>query len=367
MVRTGEIDNPNHSLNHTRTEGSIVEVPEEVTSDGLERFSDSDPDPDPSEGEAEADADADAEGESEVALSLTIGSEIVAAHPFTASIRSGHITPLRSVINRDVSGSSQSSISPVSSLAGDQSSHQMSIFNHPQTQWAPTNPGSNTIFQLPYKASGKGPSTKSSYSSLSAVSNLIPHSRSTSGSMSLRSISSSSSTAPQIAGGAIPIDPRLVQLKRPAPAESFARSSRSRVEDILSENEEPATWVEGHIPTLDYVDGNGGGGFHIGSEPTSLPYIPYDAHVPLNDDISPSSYSVSQSTDGFNGDLTPYMMAPDAWSTNTPFVYLPHISNTGVGEFEMPPEYDFTFTQEPINTIPAEPNSSIIAGGATKR
>lgn len=337
MVQSGEIDHlPSQQAQAQSEMDDQRPVPvggADIDSDGLEQFSDSDP-------------DADAEGESEP------------SSPPSDQV-GGCITVIRSqpVIVRQASSDSSSStesldgVSPYTARAEDQVSVQTPARPH----WA-TGPSD---LPKPVPSTKKATSTKSSYSSLSAASAMMgsSHSRSTSGTNSLRSVSSSSSNSvpPSLSSlseiqatshdaiTGIPIDPRLAHLKRPAPSESFARSSRARVEDILTLSETHSTWAPEHFPHSTVE-----GGFHIGdppsqhSMPMSLPYIPYDTHQ------------------GYTGDLTPYVMAPNAWSTDTTFTYLPHIAQPemstgtsmgmgGYGGFDMPPEYDFTFTQEPTS------------------
>ena len=172
------------------------------------------------------------------------------------------------------------------------------------------------------------PSTKSSYSSLSAASAAAgPRKRnisdsSTSTSSNLRSTSGSSTSSYH--------QPGEKDLKRPAKT-SFSRSSRSRVEDILSDHSTPSTWIAGHAPNA---------GFHIGADPRFIPQHPYQTPQQRDDAQAPPPY-----------EMGPYLMAPDAWnhnmgygwtSTNTP-TPTPTPTSGGTGGFTIPTEYEFTF------------------------
>jgi hypothetical protein len=149
-------------------------------------------------------------------------------------------------------------------------------------------------------------STKSSYSSLSAASNMAgPRKRNisdSSTSSNLRSTSGSSTSSFQRQG-----------------RESFSRS-RSRVDDILSDTQTTSPWVNGHAP---------GHAFHIGYDPRyrSQPQYQPQPQAP------PPAY-----------EMGPYVMAPSGWSSfesmPTP---LAHMSSGGKGGFTIPREYDFTF------------------------
>jgi hypothetical protein len=150
-------------------------------------------------------------------------------------------------------------------------------------------------------------SAKSSYSSLSAVSTAVggggrPRKRNisdSSTSSNLRSTSGSSTSSYQRQG-----------------RESFSRS-RSRVDDILSDNNTTSPWVEGHAP---------GHAFHIG-------YDPRYRSQPQYQPTAPPPY-----------EMGPYVMAPSGWSSFEPMpTPLAHMSNGGKGGFTIPREYDFTF------------------------
>lgn len=288
MVRNGEIGSP-------AAQASVVELDE--VDEGLERMEDS--------------TDADAEGESDDDFSSPPIIDFRSAPARLDSKPGFQLVPMPSSDSGSTSpGASEKSPVQAPSI---------------ERNWTTPSALTTNFTQLPYT---KVPSTKSSYSSLSAASGMaaLSHSRSTSGATSTRSVSSSSSTAAAAAAAinaSVPIDPRLQQLKRPAPAESYARSSRSRVEEILTE--EPASWVEDHAPNQ---------AFHIGADPAQA----------------------QAQTSALPMDLTPFLMTPaeasryevDAWSTDSSFVYLPHIAQTRIGSFELPPEYEFTFTQDPI-------------------
>jgi hypothetical protein len=149
-------------------------------------------------------------------------------------------------------------------------------------------------------------SAKSSYSSLSAASNMAgPRKRNisdSSTSSNLRSTSgSSSSSFPGRQG-----------------RESFSRS-RSRVDDILSDNQTTSPWVNGHAP---------GHAFHIGYDPRYRSQPQYQPQPQ-----APPPY-----------EMGPYVMAPSGWSS---FESMPtpmaHMSSGGKGGFTIPREYDFTF------------------------
>jgi hypothetical protein len=151
-------------------------------------------------------------------------------------------------------------------------------------------------------------STKSSYSSLSAASNMIgPRKRNisdSSTSSNLRSTSgSSTSSFPGRQG-----------------RESFSRS-RSRVDDILSDNQTPSPWVNGHAP---------GHAFHIGYDPR---YRSQPQYQPQPQPTAPPPY-----------EMGPYVMAPSGWSSYEPMpTPMAHMSRGGKGGFTIPREYDFTF------------------------
>jgi hypothetical protein len=144
-------------------------------------------------------------------------------------------------------------------------------------------------------------SAKSSYSSLSAASSMAgPRKRNisdSSTSSNLRSTSGSSTSSFPARQG----------------RESFSRS-RSRVDDILSDNSTPSPWVDGHAP---------GHAFHIGYDPR---YRSQPQYQTLPQVQAPPPY-----------EMGPYVMAPSGWSTP-----LPHM-NDGKGGFTIPREYDFTF------------------------
>lgn len=286
MIRTGEIDRPNLPSGYDRFPVALY-----THTRGDARFEElSD---DEGEGEEE-DADADGESDEERTPSLV---EVDVSLQAPAEVPSRPALFTTSPLPSFTSSHSSSSTTP----------SPVQLTGRPIWTTGPT------------PAKGKrAASNQSSYSSLSAVSQLAAqaHSRSTSGTTgSTRSVSSSStSSAPGIA-----IDPRLEMLKRPAQQESFTRSSRSRVEDLLTE--EPAEWVAGHAP---------GEGFHIGADPSLIHYT-----------NGPAAFEMPT-------DVTPYLMAPDAWSTTTPFHFLPHVTQPTAGEFSMPPSYEFTFGQEMV-------------------
>jgi hypothetical protein len=145
-------------------------------------------------------------------------------------------------------------------------------------------------------------SAKSSYSSLSAVSNMAgPRKRNisdSSTSSNLRSTSGSSTSSFQRQG-----------------RESFSRS-RSRVDDILSDNQTTSPWVNGHAP---------GHAFHVG-------YDPRYRSQPQYQPTPPPAY-----------EMGPYVIAPSGWSSYEPMpTPMPHMSG-GKGGFTIPSEYDFTF------------------------
>jgi hypothetical protein len=150
-------------------------------------------------------------------------------------------------------------------------------------------------------------SAKSSYSSLSAVSTLAGGARKrnisdSSTSSNLRSTSGSSTSSFQRQG-----------------RESFSRS-RSRVDDILTDNTTPSPWVNGHAP---------GHAFHVGYDPRyrSQPQYQPQPQAP------PPAY-----------EMGPYVMAPSGWSSYEPMpTPMAHMSNGGKGGFTIPSEYDFTF------------------------
>jgi hypothetical protein len=147
-------------------------------------------------------------------------------------------------------------------------------------------------------------SAKSSYSSLSAASNMAgPRKRNisdSSTSSNLRSTSgSSTSSFPGRQG-----------------RESFSRS-RSRVDDILSDTQTTSPWVNGHAP---------GHAFHIG-------YDPRYRSQPQYQPTPPPAY-----------EMGPYVMAPSGWSSYEPMpTPMAHMSSGGKGGFTIPREYDFTF------------------------
>jgi hypothetical protein len=197
---------------------------------------------------------------------------------------------------------------------------------------------------------GKGhASNKSSYSSLSAVSNLAPSIRkrniydSSTSTSNLRSVSGSSTSS-------FPLyheDPTN-HLKRPVGQESHVRSSRARVEEMLPDLTTPS-WVPGHDPNH---------GFHIGSDPRSMPHsYPY-----LN--TNPPPYE----SEGYHIHPHSQDSRHQGWNVQGEFQYLPHMDHfnanihmgtgtgmgnperTGNGEaeagwFVMPREYNFTFAQ----------------------
>jgi hypothetical protein len=148
-------------------------------------------------------------------------------------------------------------------------------------------------------------SAKSSYSSLSAVSALAgPRKRNisdSSTSSNLRSTSGSSTSSFQRQG-----------------RESFSRS-RSRVDDILSDNTTPSPWVNGHAP---------GHAFHIGYDPRYRSQPQYQPQPQ-----APPPY-----------EMGPYVMAPSGWSSYEPMpTPMAHMDSGGKGGFTIPREYDFTF------------------------
>jgi hypothetical protein len=150
-------------------------------------------------------------------------------------------------------------------------------------------------------------SAKSSYSSLSAASNMVgPRKRNisdSSTSSNLRSTSGSSTSSFQRQG-----------------RESFSRS-RSRVDDILSDNTTPSPWVNGHAP---------GHAFHIGYDPR---YRSQPQYQPQPQVQAPPPY-----------EMGPYVMAPSGWSSYEPMpTPMAHMSSGGKGGFTIPREYDFTF------------------------
>jgi hypothetical protein len=118
--------------------------------------------------------------------------------------------------------------------------------------------------------------------------------------------------------------------KRPIGRESFSRSSRARVEDVLEDHSTQAGWLDGHTPQTH------GQGFHIGADPRMVPYQ-YS---------NPPPYEVNPS-----GEMG-HVMAPDAWSTEGGYQYLPHMSHLSMGKdsartggegFAVPREYEFTY------------------------
>lgn len=275
MVRNGEIGPNAH----------VVELDE--VDEGLERM--------------EGSSDADAEGESDDDFSPV--DEFRSAPAQIGSKPAFQLVPMPSP-------GSDSSTSPLSSLTSPTQPGQLTKTSTTLNSTVLAPSALTTVTHQPYT---RAPSTKSSYSSLSAVSGIAAqsHSRSTSGSTSIRSVSSSSSTGPTI-------DPRLRHLKRPAQVESHTRSSRSRVEEILTK--EPASWVENHDPTQS---------FHIGSDPAQA--------APRTMELTPYLMTTSGSS-GFDA---------SAWSAETSFVFLPHVAQPTVGAFELPPEYEFTYAHDP--------------------
>jgi hypothetical protein len=152
-------------------------------------------------------------------------------------------------------------------------------------------------YTLPQQAS-----TKSSYSSLSAVSTTVggggPRKRNISD-------SSTSSNLRSTSGSSISSFPGRQG------RESFYRS-RSRVDDILTDNSTTSPWVDGHAPDHS---------FHVGYDPR---YRSRPQYQPLP--TPPPAY-----------EMGPYVMAPSGWSTP-----MAHMSG-GKGGFTIPKEYDFTF------------------------
>jgi len=152
-------------------------------------------------------------------------------------------------------------------------------------------------------------SVKSSYSSLSAASSMVSSRKrnisDSSTSSNIRSTSGSSTSS-------------FPEPDKRQGRESFSRS-RSRVDDILSDNQTTSPWVNGHAPNQ---------GFHIGYDPRfrSQPqYQPQPAQPPAYE-------------------MGPYVMAPSGWSSFEPAL-MPHMSTStgGKGGFTIPKEYEFTF------------------------
>jgi len=205
-------------------------------------------------------------------------------------------------------------LSPVSSIGSHISAIPYTQHVHPPAQY------------ITYEHQ---PSTKSSYSSLSAASaaaglrkrNISDSSTSTSSNLRSTSGSSTSSYQPQA---------EEKNLKRPAKT-SFSRSSRSRVEDILSDHSTPSTWIAGHSPNA---------GFHIGADPRFIPQHPYQTPQQRDDIQAPPPY-----------EMGPYLMAPDAWNHNMGYGWTSTSTSTstptptsgGTGGFTIPTEYEFTF------------------------
>jgi hypothetical protein len=148
-------------------------------------------------------------------------------------------------------------------------------------------------------------SAKSSYSSLSAASNMAgPRKRNISD-------SSTSSNIRSTSGSSTSSFPEKRQGR-----ESFSRS-RSRVDDILSDTTTASPWVNGHAP---------GHAFHIG-------YDPRYRSQPQYQTTAPPPY-----------EMGPYVMAPSGWSNYEPMpTPMAHMSSGGKGGFTIPREYDFTF------------------------
>jgi len=205
-------------------------------------------------------------------------------------------------------------LSPVSSIGSHISAFPYTQHIHPPAQY------------ITYEHQS---STKSSYSSLSAASaaagprkrNISDSSTSTSSNLRSTSGSSTSSYQPQS---------EEKNLKRPAKT-SFSRSSRSRVEDILSDHSTPSTWIPGHAPNA---------GFHIGADPRFIPQHPYQTPQQRDDTQAPPPY-----------EMGPYLMAPDAWNHNMGYGWTSANTSTptpiptsgGTGGFTIPSEYEFTF------------------------
>jgi len=286
-----------------------------------------------SEDNAQDQQDEDAEGESEDGYryqpanipTSTINSGVA----FSSQVETPYITvPLTTTLNSPPIKFSPDTplteLSPVSSIG----SHISAIPFSEQVQHQHQHPPAQYITYEHQPQHQHQPSTKSSYSSLSAASAAAGSRKrnisDSSTSSNLRS-TSGSSTSSYATEDKNP--------KRPAKT-SFSRSSRSRVEDILSDHSTAPTWVNGHSPN---------GGFHIGADPAFIHQHP----LPLPHPHPPPHQGQGQAPPPY--EMGPYLMAPDAWNNTMGYDWTINPTPTSgeggaTGGFTIPADYDFTFS-----------------------